>query len=208
MRCRLSAPPSFRSLPMAVPPNVSPTAFNAALATWRQAVGAAEWVFTSPKTWPCTCVTLIRPTGAKSKNASHLPPWHPQRSSRCRPWCVPPILAWYPAVSISHRSQSRLWRLRTRVYSGSVVLDLKRMNRRARGQRAQCLCPGRTRGPAISTSTTTSPKPGSTSGLIPPDPGWEQRDRQCTGWWRRLDRLPVPRPFWRALRHGGGTGQW
>ena len=33
---------------MAVPPNVSPTAFNAALAAWRQAVGA-EWVFTSPE---------------------------------------------------------------------------------------------------------------------------------------------------------------
>ncbi len=31
---------------MAIPPNVSPTDFNAALAAWRQAVGT-EWVFTS-----------------------------------------------------------------------------------------------------------------------------------------------------------------
>ena len=31
---------------MALPPNVSPTDFNAALAAWRQAVGA-EWVFTA-----------------------------------------------------------------------------------------------------------------------------------------------------------------
>src|ERR1700733_10806706 len=31
---------------MALPPNVTPTEFDAALATWRQAVGA-EWVFTS-----------------------------------------------------------------------------------------------------------------------------------------------------------------
>ena len=31
---------------MAIPPNVSPTAFNAALSAWREAVGA-EWVFTS-----------------------------------------------------------------------------------------------------------------------------------------------------------------
>src|SRR5580704_13134940 len=111
---------------MAVPPNVSPTAFNAALAAWRQAVGA-EWVFTSPED-----VALYRD--------AYSPYWGEPEERLASAAVAPATLEQVQAViRIANQHRVPLYPISTGrnlayggsapVYSGSVVLDLKRMNR-------------------------------------------------------------------------------
>jgi (+)-pinoresinol hydroxylase len=111
---------------MSTPPNVSPTAFNAALTAWRKAVGP-EWVFTSDED-----VALYRD--------AYSPYWgEPEErvaSAAVAPANVEQVQA---VVRTANQHRIPLYPISTGrnlayggsapVYSGSVVLDLKRMNR-------------------------------------------------------------------------------
>ncbi len=111
---------------MTLPPNVSPTAFNAALTAWRQAVGV-EWVFTSPED-----VALYRD--------AYSPYWDEPEERVASAAVAPATLEQVQAVvRAANQYRIPLYPISTGrnlayggsapVYSGSVVLDLKRMNR-------------------------------------------------------------------------------
>jgi (+)-pinoresinol hydroxylase len=111
---------------MATPPNVSTADFNRALTAWRGAVGA-EWVFTSPED-----VAMYRD--------AYSPYWGEAQervaSAAVAPSSVEQVQA---VVRTANRYRIPLYAISTGrnlayggaapVYSGSVVLDLKRMNR-------------------------------------------------------------------------------
>src|SRR6187551_434875 len=111
---------------MATPPNVSTADFNKALAAWRQAVGK-DWVFTSDED-----VALYRD--------AYSPYWgKPEErvaSAAVAPQTVEQVQA---VVRTANQYKVPLYAISTGrnlayggsapVYSGSVVLDLKRMNR-------------------------------------------------------------------------------
>jgi 4-cresol dehydrogenase (hydroxylating) len=111
---------------MATPPNVSPTDFNAALAAWRQAVGA-EWVFTSEED-----VALYR----DAYSIFWSEPEERLASAAVAPATLEQVQA---VVRVANQHRIPLYTISTGrnlayggsapVYSGSVVLDLKRMNR-------------------------------------------------------------------------------
>ncbi|HTT02997.1 MAG TPA: FAD-binding oxidoreductase [Steroidobacteraceae bacterium] len=111
---------------MSIPPNVSPTAFSAALSAWRQAVGA-EWVFTSAED-----VALYRD--------AYSPYWDEPEERLAAAAVAPATLEQVQAVvRAANEHRIPLYPISTGrnlayggsapVYSGSVVLDLKRMNR-------------------------------------------------------------------------------
>ncbi len=111
---------------MATPPNVSPTAFNAALTAWREAVGP-EWVFTSAED-----VALYRD--------AYSPYWDEPEERVASAAVAPATLEQVQAVvRAANQHRIPLYPISTGrnlayggsapVYSGSVVLDLKRMNR-------------------------------------------------------------------------------
>jgi len=111
---------------MATPPNVSPTAFNAALTAWRQAVGP-QWVFTAEQD-----VALYRDAYS---------PFFGEPEERVASAAVAPATLEEVQAVVRAANQHRvpLYPISTGrnlayggsapVYSGSVVLDLKRMNR-------------------------------------------------------------------------------
>ncbi len=111
---------------MTLPPNVSATAFNAALAAWREAVGA-DWVFTSEED-----VALYRD--------AYSPYWGEPEERVASAAVAPATLEQVQAVvRAANEHRIPLYPISTGrnlayggsapVYSGSVVLDLKRMNR-------------------------------------------------------------------------------
>jgi len=111
---------------MALPPKVTAADFNAALTAWRQAIGE-EWVFTSDED-----LALYRD--------AYSPFWgEPQErlaAGAIAPVTVEQVQA---VVRIANQHRIPLYPISTGrnlayggsapVYSGSVVLDLKRMNR-------------------------------------------------------------------------------
>ncbi|HXC60537.1 MAG TPA: FAD-dependent oxidoreductase, partial [Steroidobacteraceae bacterium] len=111
---------------MATPPNVSAADFNRAIAAWKQTVGA-DWVFTTPED-----VALYRD--------AYSPYWgEPEErvaSGAVAPASVEEVQA---VVRTANQYKIPLYAISTGrnlayggsapVYSGSVVLDLKRMNR-------------------------------------------------------------------------------
>jgi len=111
---------------MALPPNVSATDFNAALAAWRKVVGT-EWVFSSPED-----VALYRDAYS---------PLFGEPDERVASAAVAPSTVEQVQAIVRTANQYRipLYAISTGrnlayggsapVYSGSVVLDLKRMNR-------------------------------------------------------------------------------
>lgn len=111
---------------MSLPPNVSQTAFDAALKAWRQAVGK-EWVFTESAD-----VALYRDAYS---------PFHGEPEERLASAAVAPSTLEEVQAVVRAANQHRipLYPISTGrnlayggsapVYSGSVVLDLKRMNR-------------------------------------------------------------------------------
>ncbi|MEJ1963852.1 MAG: FAD-dependent oxidoreductase [Gammaproteobacteria bacterium] len=111
---------------MSLPPNVSATAFNAALAEWRKVVGP-EWVFTSDED-----VALYRDAYS---------PFYGEPEERVASAAVAPASLEQVQAVVRAANQHRvpLYPISTGrnlayggsapVYSGSVVLDLKRMNR-------------------------------------------------------------------------------
>lgn len=111
---------------MALPPEVSPADFEAALAAWRDAVGP-EWVFTSDED-----VALYRD--------AYSPYWGEPEERIASAAVAPSTLEQVQAVvRAANRYRIPLYPISTGrnlayggsapVYSGSVVLDLKRMNR-------------------------------------------------------------------------------
>ncbi|MDR2215250.1 MAG: FAD-binding oxidoreductase [Nevskiaceae bacterium] len=111
---------------MALPPNVNATDFNSALNAWRQTVGA-EWVFTSDED-----VAMYRDAYS---------PWWDEPEERVASAAVAPSTVEQVQAVVRTANQYRipLYAISTGrnlayggsapVYSGSVVLDLKRMNR-------------------------------------------------------------------------------
>ena len=170
--------------------------------------GSRPWARTgcSPpmKTWRCTAMR-IRPGGTNPMSARHPRPLRPTRSNRCRPWCAPPTSTEIPLYAIS-TGRNLAYGGSAPVYSGSVVLDLKRMNRvlEVNERNAYALVE-----PGVSYfdlyEHITKQKPGCVDRSA--RSGLGQRDRQCARRRRRLDGLALPRSLRRALRHGGGAGQ-
>jgi 4-cresol dehydrogenase (hydroxylating) len=111
---------------MALPPNVSASDFNAALAAWRKVVGV-EWVFSSPED-----VALYR----DAYSALYGEPDERVASAAVAPSTVEQVQA---IVRTANHYRIPLYAISTGrnlayggsapVYSGSVVLDLKRLNR-------------------------------------------------------------------------------
>jgi 4-cresol dehydrogenase (hydroxylating) len=111
---------------MSIPPNVSPEVFNAALTAWREAVGP-EWVFTSDED-----VALYRDAYS---------PFYGEPEERLASAAIAPSTLEQVQAVVRAANQHRipLYPVSTGrnlayggsapVYSGSVVLDLKRMNR-------------------------------------------------------------------------------
>jgi (+)-pinoresinol hydroxylase len=111
---------------MALPPNVSATDFNAALAAWRKVVGT-EWVFSDPQD-----VALYRDAYS---------PLYGEPDERVASAAVAPSTVEQVQAIVRTANQYRipLYAISTGrnlayggaspVYSGSVVLDLKRLNR-------------------------------------------------------------------------------
>jgi FAD/FMN-containing dehydrogenase len=111
---------------MSLPPDVSSTAFEAALAAWRQAVGP-EWVFTKDED-----VALYR----DAYSPFYDEPEERKASAAVAPATLEQVQA---VVRTANEHKIPLYPISTGrnlayggaapVYSGSVVLDLKRMNR-------------------------------------------------------------------------------
>ena len=111
---------------MAVPPNVNPADFEAALSLWRSAVGA-DWVFTAAED-----VALYRD--------AYSPYWAEPEERLASAAVAPATLEQVQAVvRTANRYRIPLYAISTGrnlayggsapALSGSVVLDLKRMNR-------------------------------------------------------------------------------
>ena len=111
---------------MALPPNVSATDFNAALAAWRAAVGT-DWVFTADED-----IALYR----DAYSPLYGEPDERVASGAVAPSTVEQVQA---VVRIANQYRIPLYAISTGrnlayggsapVHSGSVVLDLKRLNR-------------------------------------------------------------------------------
>ena len=153
---------------MATPPNVTNADFNRVLASWRQTVGA-DWVFTSPED-----VALYRD--------AYSPYWGEKEervaSAAVAPASVEEVQA---VVRTANQYKVPLYAISTGrnlayggaapVYSGSVVLDLKRMNRvlEVNGRNAYALVePGVNYFDLYEHIT----KANLDVWIDPPDPGW------------------------------------
>jgi FAD/FMN-containing dehydrogenase len=153
---------------MSLPPNVSQTAFDAALKAWRQAVGA-DWVFTSDAD-----VALYRDAYS---------PFFDEKEERVASAAVAPATVEEVQAVVRAANQHRipLYPISTGrnlayggsapVYSGSVVLDLKRMNRvlEVNERNAYALVE-----PGVSYFDLYNhiQKSGLDVWIDPPDPGW------------------------------------
>jgi 4-cresol dehydrogenase (hydroxylating) len=153
---------------MALPPNVSATDFEAALAAWRAAVGA-DWVFTSDED-----VALYRDAYS---------PWWGEPEEKVASAAVAPQTLEQVQAIVRTANQYRipLYAISTGrnlayggsapVYSGSVVLDLKRMNKvlEVNGPNAYALVE-----PGVSYFDLHDhiQKAGVDVWIDPPDPGW------------------------------------
>jgi FAD/FMN-containing dehydrogenase len=153
---------------MAMPPNVSPTAFNSALSAWRGAVGA-EWVFTSEED-----VALYR-------DAYSIFWGEPEERLACAAVAPATLEQVQAVVRTANQHRIPLYTISTGrnlayggsapVYSGSVVLDLKRMNRvlEVNERNAYALVePGVSYFDLYEAIT----KAGLEVWIDPPDPGW------------------------------------
>lgn len=153
---------------MTLPPNVSPSAFNAALSAWRQAVGP-EWVFTSEED-----VALYR----DAYSIFWGEPEERLASAAVAPATLEQVQA---VVRAANQHRIPLYTISTGrnlayggsapVYSGSVVLDLKRMNRvlEVNERNAYALVePGVSYFDLYAAIT----KAGMDLWIDPPDPGW------------------------------------
>ena len=153
---------------MATPPNVNPAAFNAALTAWRHAVGA-EWVFTSDED-----IALYRD--------AYSPFWGEPEDRAASAAVAPATLEQVQAVvRAANQHGVPLYPISTGrnlayggsapVYSGSVVLDLKRMNRvlEVNERNAYALVE-----PGVSYFDLYEhiTKAGLDLWIDPPDPGW------------------------------------
>jgi (+)-pinoresinol hydroxylase len=153
---------------MATPPNVSPTDFATALSAWRESVGA-EWVFTSDED-----VALYRDAYS---------PYYGEPEERLASAAVAPASLEQVQAVVRTANQYRipLYPISTGrnlayggsapIYSGSVVLDLKRMNRvlEVNGRNAYALVE-----PGVSYFDLYEAirKSGHDVWIDPPDPGW------------------------------------
>ncbi|HUI61589.1 MAG TPA: FAD-dependent oxidoreductase, partial [Steroidobacteraceae bacterium] len=153
---------------MAIPPNVTPADFDAVLSAWRESVGA-EWVFTAEAD-----VALYRD--------AYSPYWdEPEErlaSAAVAPASVEQVQA---VVRVANQHRIPLYPISTGrnlayggsapVYSGSVVLDLKRMNRvlEVNERNAYALVE-----PGVSYFDLYDhiTKAGLDVWIDPPDPGW------------------------------------
>jgi len=153
---------------MPTPPNVSTAAFNTALSAWRQTVGA-DWVFTKDED-----IALYRD--------AYSPYWdEPEErlaSAAVAPASVEEVQA---VVRVANQHRIPLYAISTGrnlayggsapVYSGSVVLDLKRMNRvlDVSARNAYALVE-----PGVSYFDLYNhiTKAGLDVWIDPPDPGW------------------------------------
>ena len=153
---------------MALPPNVSASDFNAAIAAWRDAVGA-DWVFTSPED-----VALYRD--------AYSPFWGEPEERVASAAVGPSTLEQVQAVvRIANQYRIPLYAISTGrnlayggaapAYSGSVVLDLKRLNRvlEVNERNAYALVE-----PGVSYFDLYEhiTKAGLDVWIDPPDPGW------------------------------------
>jgi 4-cresol dehydrogenase (hydroxylating) len=153
---------------MSIPPNVSPADFSAALDAWRKAVGA-EWVFTTPED-----VALYRD--------AYSPYWDEPEERVASAAVAPSTLEQVQAVvRAANQFRVPLYPISTGrnlayggaapVYSGSVVLDLKRMNRvlEVSERNAYALVE-----PGVSYFDLYNhiTKAGLDVWIDPPDPGW------------------------------------
>ncbi|HTC54528.1 MAG TPA: FAD-binding oxidoreductase [Steroidobacteraceae bacterium] len=153
---------------MALPPNVTATDFNAALAAWRHSVGA-EWVFTSDAD-----IALYRD--------AYSPYWGEPEERLASAAVAPATLEQVQAVvRAANQYGIPLYPISTGrnlayggaapVYSGSVVLDLKRMNRvlEVNGRNAYALVE-----PGVSYFDLYEhvTQAGLDVWIDPPDPGW------------------------------------
>jgi 4-cresol dehydrogenase (hydroxylating) len=153
---------------MALPPNVSATDFDAALAAWRTAVGA-DWVFTRDED-----VALYRD--------AYSPFWGEPDERVASAAVAPQTLEQVQAiVRTANQYRIPLYAISTGrnlayggsapVYSGSVVLDLKRMNKvlEVNGPNAYALVE-----PGVSYFDLYDhiQKAGVDLWIDPPDPGW------------------------------------
>jgi 4-cresol dehydrogenase (hydroxylating) len=153
---------------MSTPPNVSPSAFAAALTAWRDAVGA-DWVFTTAED-----VALYRDAYS---------PFYGEPEERLASAAVAPATLEQVQAVVRAANQHRipLYPISTGrnlayggsapVYSGSVVLDLKRMNRvlEVNERNAYALVE-----PGVSYFDLYEhiTKAGLDVWIDPPDPGW------------------------------------
>jgi FAD/FMN-containing dehydrogenase len=153
---------------MTMPPNVSPTAFNAALTAWREAVGP-EWVFTSDED-----VALYR----DAYSIFWGEPEERVASAAVAPATLEQVQAVVRAANQHHvplytisTGRNLAYGGSAPVYSGSVVLDLKRMNRvlEVNERNAYALVePGVSYFDLYEAIT----KAGLDVWIDPPDPGW------------------------------------
>jgi (+)-pinoresinol hydroxylase len=153
---------------MPTPPNVSATDFASALSAWRETVGS-EWVFTSDED-----VALYRDAYS---------PYYGEPEERLASAAVAPASLEQVQAVVRTANQYRvpLYPISTGrnlayggsapVYSGSVVLDLKRMNRvlEVNGRNAYALVE-----PGVSYFDLYEAirKSGHDVWIDPPDPGW------------------------------------
>ena len=146
---------------MSLPPNVSQTAFDAALKAWRLAVGPTG-CSRKPLTWRSIVMRTLR-SSVSRKSAWPRLRLRPQVSSKCRRWCA-------RRTSIAFRSirfrpaATLLWRLRARAFRQRRARS-QADESRARSERAQRVCSS-SRASATSICTTTSRKRSSTCGSI------------------------------------------
>jgi (+)-pinoresinol hydroxylase len=153
---------------MSLPPNVSANDFNAAVEAWREAVGA-DWVFTSDED-----VALYRDAYS---------PFYDEPEERVASAAVAPatLEQVQAVVRVANERRIPLYPISTGrnlayggsapVYSGSVVLDLKRMNRvlEVNERNAYALVE-----PGVSYFDLYEhiTKAGLDVWIDPPDPGW------------------------------------
>ena len=183
---------------MRTPPGVSAADFEIAVEEFEGAVGK-DWVFTSDAD-----VDLYRD--------AYSPYWgEPEEkiaSAAVAPSSVEEVQA---VVRIANRHKIPLYPISTGknlgyggsapVYSGSVVLDLKRMNRVLEVDEKQAYCVVE---PGVSYFDLYRHLQERKIKLWPdvPDPGWGSVMGNALDRGARLHELPVPQPLRRALRHG------
>ncbi len=186
---------------MRVPPGVNAADFADALAGFRAVVGA-DWVFTSDEDLePYRDAYSILWQEDEEKIAS----------AAVAPFTAEEVQA---VVRIANQFKVPIYPISTGknlgyggaapVLSGSVVLDLKRMNRILEIDDATPMCWSSPASP-ISISTATSRTRAEAVDRLPRS-RLGQRHRQCAGLRRRLHPRRLPQPLRLPLRHGGGAG--